>query len=152
MKKTLSLCLAAFSFVAASAQNAQQLKQLEAERKFLASTDVVYPYIDTSPGYLGGNEKWTRYVNNAAHMKAAIEKAKQQSIPDGSYTVIVKFAVNADSTVGDAKVISKPVGFGLEEAALQLVKESGKWIPAHIEGKHQRSYLQVPVRFAIYRK
>jgi hypothetical protein len=82
-------------------------------------------------------------------IKNAIENAKAQQIPAGNYTVIVKFAIGADSTVQDVKTISKTVGYGLEQAAMELVKGSGKWIPANIEGNDTKAFLNLPVNFMI---
>jgi hypothetical protein len=149
MKKFYLLCLVTGIAFTSEAQTEAQLRELDSARKFLATTDLVYPYIDSSPGYPGGDKKWSSYVSGSDVIQKAIEKAKEQHIPSGKYTVIVKFAVKPDGTVGEIKTTSKPVGYGLEEAAKQLVAESGKWIPAHIEGKYTKGYVQLPVNFSI---
>lgn len=127
------------------------MRELDLARKELAYSGMVYPYIDTSPGYLGGNEKWSRYVDSCNLMAETIRKAKEQKVPTGRYTVVVRFAVNADSTLSDIKPVSKKVGYGFEEAAVELVRGSGKWVPAHVEGRHIKSYIQLPVNFTITR-
>jgi hypothetical protein len=152
MKKVFISFLIAGTTLSANSQTEAQLKQLDSSRKFLATTDFVYPYIDTPPGFVGGNEKWSKYFYESDVIKKAIDKAKEQNIPSGNYTVVVKFAINPDSTIGDVKTVSKKVGYGLEEAAMKFVKDSGKWIPAHVEGENTKSYLQLPVKFTIVRK
>jgi hypothetical protein len=151
MIKSFLLCLTTIVSFAGSAQTEAQLRELDSARKALAFSGMVYPYIDSSPGYLGGEEKWTRYVNSTDLMSETIRKAKEENVPAGRYTVVVRFAVNADSTLSDIKPIGKKVGYGFEEAAVKLVQGSGKWVPAHVEGKHIKSHIQIPISFTITR-
>lgn len=151
MKKIVFLSLAAALSSAVFCQTEEQLRELDSARKALAFSGMVYPYIDSSPGYLGGDMKWSAYVNSANLMKETISKAKEQKVPAGRYTVVVRFAVNADSTLSDFKVVGKKAGYGFDEAAIKLVQGSGKWVPAHVEGKHIKSHLQIPVNFTISR-
>lgn len=131
------------------AQSPSTAKQLSAARSFLASTDIVYPYIDSRPMYPGGEEKWEAYVERSGIIQNAVKEARKQQIAAGVYHVIVRFEVKADGSIGETKVISRPVGYGLEDAALKLVRESGKWTPANIEGQDTKSLVQLPVRFTI---
>jgi TonB family protein len=149
MKNIFFACLLAAFFNSAKAQSPATAKQLSAARSFLASTDIVYPYIDSKPMYPGGDAKWEEYADKSGIVQKAVAEARKNNIPAGSYNVIVRFAVKADGTIDQAKIISKPVGFGLEEAALKLVRESGKWTPANIEGKEAKAFIQLPVRFTI---
>jgi hypothetical protein len=151
MIKVLLLCLVTGMSLTGLAQTEAQLRELDSARKELAYSGMVYPYIDTSPGYLGGNVKWSRYVDSCNLIAETIKKAREQKVPNGRYTVIVRFAVNADSTLSDIKPVSKKVGYGFEEAAIKLVQGSGKWVPAHVEGRHVKSYIQLPVNFTITR-
>ena len=151
MKKWLLFCLLSVISIAAFSQTEKQLRELDAARKELAESGMVYPYIDTSPGYLGGNEKWSQYVNGSNLIKETVDKAREQKVAPGSYTVLIRFAVNTDSTLVDLKPVGKRIGYGFEEAAIKLLQGSGKWIPAHVEGKHIKSYLQMPVNFTITR-
>ena len=107
MIKVLLFCLVTVLSVSGLAQTEVQLRELDSARKELAYSGMVYPYIDTSPGYLGGNDKWSRYVDSCNLMAETIKKAKEQKVPTGRYTVVVRFAVNADSTLSDIKPVSK---------------------------------------------
>lgn len=144
-------CILSLASIAGFSQTNADLANLKAAREFLATTDLVYPYIDSSPGYVGGNEKWSKYISSNPVFKNAVEAAKEKGIASGNYTIVVKFAVNPDGTVSDAKAVSKPIGYGLEEAAVKLIEGSGKWIPANVEGKDIKSYLNFPVKFSIVR-
>lgn len=151
MKKIYFLCLLSAAAFTSQAQSDSVLRELDSSRKVLANSGMVYPYIDTPPGYVGGNTKWSAYVTGSNLITKAIDLAKKQNAPAGKYTVVVKFAVNADGTVGDVKTVNKPVGYGLEEAAIKLVQGSGKWVPANVEGKNTKAYLNLPVVFEVTR-
>ena len=147
-----SVCLIAFTLFLgfnAAAQTQNQLQHLKQTRQFLATTDFVYPYIDSAPAYEGGDEAWRKYVLSSGIFKTALENAKTSGTPAGTYTVIVKFAVLADGSVSNVSTVNKSVGYGFEEAAIKLVKESGKWIPANVEGEERRSWIKLPVYFTI---
>ena len=151
MKKTIIFSLTIFVAVAGNAQTDSLLKKVDSARKFLATTGVVYPYIDTPPLYEGGNEKWIQYLDTATVLKNAIRKATEQGAPAGRHTVIVKFAVDENGNATGFQTINKAIGYGLEEAALQLVKGSGKWIPANVEGKNTKAWMNLPIHFTIGR-
>ena len=105
MIKVLLLCVFTIASIKVFAQTEAQLKQLDSARKALVFSAMFYPYIDSSPGYLGGEEKWNRYVSAADLMQETIRKARENKVPDGHYTIIIRFAVNADSTLSDIKPI-----------------------------------------------
>ena len=149
MKKFPLLVLLLTTFLGARSQTEEQLKQLDTVRKFLATTDYVYPYIDTPPGYVGGNEKWTNYQKTSPVLKDALRKAKEQRIPIGRYTINLKFKVNPDGSVSEVKTTNKPIGYGLEEAAISFIQDSGKWLPANIEGKNVATTVNLPISFTI---
>lgn len=151
MKKVSLFCILCLAYIAGFSQTNADLANLKSARQFLATTDLVYPYIDSGPGYVGGNEKWSKYISSNSVFKNAVEAAKEKGMPSGSYTIVVKFAVNPDGTVSDVKTVSKPLGYGLEEAAVKLIQDSGKWIPANIEGEDRKSYINFPVKFSIVR-
>lgn len=150
MKHIFLAALLALTGSAAFAQTDTERQNLQDVRSYLATSDYVYPYVDTPPFFPGGNDKWSRYVNSSALVLNAGLEAAKQGLKPGFYMVLVRFAVNADGSVGESRIISKEVGYGLEDAALSLVKNSGKWTPANIEGRDTRSWLQLPIRFHVF--
>jgi TonB family protein len=149
MKNIFLACLMAVLGGNAHSQSPATAKQLSAARSYLAATDIVYPYIDSKPMYPGGEAKWESYVDNTGIIQKAINEARKQHIAAGTYQVVVRFEVKADGTLGASKIVSKPVGYGLEDAALKIVRESGKWTPANIEGQNAKAFVQLPLRFTI---
>ena len=149
MKKMTLIFLSTALYFSVNAQTVSQLKAVDSVRKFLATTDFVYPYIDTPPGYEGGNEKWQEYQKKSTVLKDAVKSAKEKKMPAGKYKVVVNFKVNADGSVADVKTTNKAVGYGLEDAAINFVKGSGKWVPANVEGENTKSTINLPVTFSI---
>ena len=151
MKRVILLLLFAAAGSATFAQSEAEAKRLADARAYYAKSDFVYPYVDSAPAYPGGIDKWNSYVNSTPVFTDAVAKAKAQNMPAGVYTVMLRFAINADSSVGDVKTVGKAYGYGLEEAAIKLIKQSGKWTPANIEGEASKGYMQLPIRFSILR-
>ncbi|GAB4094432.1 energy transducer TonB [Flaviaesturariibacter terrae] len=150
MKHSLLFCLLALFGSSAFAQTAAERQNLQDVRSYLANSDYVYPYVDTPPFFPGGNDKWSRYVNSSALVLNAGLEAAKQGLQPGFYVVTVRFAINADGTVGETRTIGRQLGYGLEDAALTLVKNSGKWTPANIEGRDAKSWLQLNIRFHVF--
>ena len=149
MKRVAFLAVfALFSFQGYS-QTQSQLNNLNETRKWLATTDFVYPYVDTDPGYPGGGEKWNKYVSSSTVIRDAIANAKANKIPAGKYTVVVNFNILPDGKLASIKTKGKKLGYGLEEAAIKLIEESGKWIPGHVEGLYRKSEVNLPIHFHI---
>ncbi|HVK97619.1 MAG TPA: hypothetical protein VM368_07375, partial [Flavisolibacter sp.] len=96
MKKIILAFIAFATVNTAYSQTEEQLRSLDSTRKFLATTDFIYPYIDTPPGYIGGTEKWQNYQRTSPVLKDAIRKAKEQRIPAGKYSINIRFSVNPD--------------------------------------------------------
>ncbi|MDB5253500.1 MAG: hypothetical protein JWP27_2669 [Flaviaesturariibacter sp.] len=151
MKRVAMIAVLAVAGLAASAQSPTEVKNLNAARAYLAQSDAVYPYVDSAPAFPGGTDKWTAYVLASPVLTEALAKAKEQNMPAGVYQVMVRFTVAANGSVADVKTVGKAYGYGLEEAAIRLVKESGKWTPANIEGENSKGTLQLPIRFAVIR-
>jgi hypothetical protein len=150
MKNTLLIGLLAICGLTAGAQTTTEKQQLTSARAYLAESDYVYPYIDTPPLFPGGQDKWSRYVNGNSILLNAGMEAAHKGLATGHYLVTVRFAVNADGTVGEARTLGNKIGYGLEESALALVKSSGKWTPANVEGVDTKSFLQLQIRFHVF--
>lgn len=66
-------------------------------------------------------------------------------------TVIVSFVIDTFGVVIDLKAINKPLGYGLEQEALRVMKNtSGMWEPALQRDKKVKMKFRQPIRFAIY--
>ncbi len=59
--------------------------------------------------------------------------------------VIVNFVVEKDGSISNIKV-TRGLGYGLDEAAVAVVKKLKRFAPAKQDGKSVRSYMSLPIR------
>jgi|SRR5579862_6595140 len=78
---------------------------------------------EISPAYPGGEMSWKRFLN--------INMKRQ----DTSGVVTVAFTVSADGKTSGYEII-KSVTPDLDNEAIRLIKKSGFWTPAVLNGKH----------------
>lgn len=62
--------------------------------------------------------------------------------------VIVRFVVNEDGTISDAKVI-QGIGGGCDEEALRVINGMPKWKPGRQNGQAVKVYCSVPINFLL---
>jgi periplasmic protein TonB len=106
---------------------------LKAQNNVTINPDSVYTKVDVLPEFPGGMKALGKYVDGKNHYYP--EEARKNKI-EGK--VMVQFIINADGTPSDFKV-TKGIGYGCDEAAVEAFKKMPKWKPAQINGQ--------PVRF-----
>ena len=79
-----------------------------------------------APKALPAPSTGTRRFNKYIRENLITEKAVQIGVEG---TLSLSFFVNADGSLSDFKIIT-PIGFGLDEKAIQLIKDGPEWIPA----------------------
>ncbi|MBC8084688.1 MAG: energy transducer TonB, partial [Hymenobacter sp.] len=62
--------------------------------------------------------------------------------------VMVEFIIQKDGSLTDAKVL-KPLGSGLDQEALRLIKTAPKWTPATYQGQPLKQKMVLPVLFQL---
>jgi TonB family protein len=93
----------------------------------------------------GGESAWQQYMFK--NMKIPDEVINNS--PNGlSGTVIVGFTIEEDGTVKDIYVVKSRL-YELDREAIELIKNSGKWIPAVKDGVKVKSYKNQPIVFKI---
>lgn len=63
--------------------------------------------------------------------------------------VIVTFVVERDGRITNIRIDSPPLGYGLEEEAIRVIKLLPKFKPAMKDGEFVRSYFKFPINFKI---
>ncbi|WP_373514652.1 TonB family protein, partial [Persicitalea sp.] len=84
--------------------------------------DSVFTVVDTQPKFPGGIEAMYKFIGENMKYPAAARRALVQG------KVFLTFVVNADGSVQDIKVL-KGMGFGTDEEAVRIMKQTPKWIP-----------------------
>ncbi len=95
--------------------------------------------------FKGGQEELYKYLgSNLEYPPVALE----DSIAG---TVILLFVVEKDGTIKEISVVSKKLGYGLEEEAIRVIKStSGMWTAAKQRDKNVRMRYRLPVKFVIF--
>jgi len=91
---------------------------------------------------VGGTEVFFEWIQKNQQYPAL---ARQRKI-EGK--VMVEFIIQKDGSLTDAKVI-KPLGSGLDQEALRLIKAAPKWTPATYQGQPMKQKMVLPVLFQL---
>jgi len=91
-------------------------------------------------------DEWRAFL--AKHMTPIIEYASDKNIPEGNYTVNVRFVVEKDGSLSDIIVLNDP-GYGIGPKVLEMMKFAPKWKPAIQNQRVVRSYHTQPITFQI---
>lgn len=130
-----------FSCQLLSAQDTIQPKALNKD-----TTLKIFDRVDIEASYPGGAEAWKNYILSSSIITKASGKAVRKKIPAGKYTVIVVFIIGKKGEVSDIKATTNH-GYGLGEAAVEVIKASGKWNPAWMGGETVKAFRQQPITF-----
>lgn len=108
------------------------------------ANQVVFTKVEVESEYPGGQQGWYDYlIKNLKYPQEAIQKQIHG-------TVIVKFLVRKDGTLAEFEAISGPDE--LKAASVQVIANSGKWIPAKNNGVSVDSYKEQPINYALEEK
>jgi protein TonB len=92
--------------------------------------------------YPGGVQAWYSYMShNLQYPDRAVSKEIQGNVQ-------IEFVVGKDGSVEDIFVL-KSVEYSLDQAALKLIYDSGKWVPSTKNGIALKSYKIQPVNFKL---
>ena len=111
----------------------------------LISDDNITSLQDTDPEFSGGTIAWRSYLEHTIDIQPLIKRG----ILPGLYTVNVKFVVNVDGSLQNFSTIRSDIGYGIEEEAMRVMRNSPRWIPAKHLGKPVKAFRVQPIRFNI---
>jgi len=80
----------------------------------------------------GGLEAWSNFLKRNLRVKVPVDN----KAPAGTYSVTVSFLVDKSGQVSEVKAINQPKeDYGTGSEAERVIRRSGKWLPATIDGK-----------------
>lgn len=106
--------------------------------------ETLYTKVEIEAEFPGGIEAWRNYLRKNLNT----EILSDNSAPEGSYTVIVKFVVSKDGSISDIICENDP-GFGICEEAKRVIKKTKQWTPAIQNGRNVNSYRRQPITFVV---
>lgn len=136
MSRIKLILIAAFSVV--SLVSKAQTDSSSSTKKMPAKDTTIYSKVDIESEYPGGRSVWQRYLD---------KYKRNPSENETGQTVNVQFIVNFDGRPSDIKAIGGPTEGGYREEAVRLVKKSGVWTPAILNGRQVRAYKILAIEF-----
>lgn len=104
----------------------------------------IFEKVDVEASFPGGLPAWKQYlVRNLSGFNPAINGA-----PNGTYTVFIQFVVDKEGKISDVRSLTH-YGYGMEEAAIRIIKKGPVWSPALLNGKKVKAYRKQPVTFVV---
>ena len=105
--------------------------------------DSIFTVVDTQPKFPGGIEAMYKFINDNMKYPAAARRAKVGG------KVFLTFVVNADGSIQNIQVL-KGMGFGTDEEAVRIMKQTPKWKPGAKEnGEKVRVKYNLPISFVL---
>jgi Gram-negative bacterial TonB protein C-terminal/GldM C-terminal domain len=100
--------------------------------------------VDVEAFYPGGDQAWRKFLENNLDASAPSDNGA----PVGVYTVVVQFVVDTNGNTSDVKALTQ-LGYGMEQAVIQLIKKAGLWSPAKVNKRPVKSYRKQPATFVV---
>lgn len=104
--------------------------------------DSVYVIVETPPKFPGGEDAMMQFIGKEIVYPA---KAKENGI---SGRVVVSFIINIDGSISDIRTL-KSLGWGCDEAVVEVIKAMPKWTPGTQKGVPVRVQFNLPVVFQL---
>jgi protein TonB len=118
--------------------------QTDSNRKVIVVDSLglkTFTKVEIESEFPGGAVAWLHFLNE--HFKYP-KKAIKQGIQG---MVLLQFIVDKDGNISDARALTgDPL---LQDAALKVLSQSPKWIPATINGRPVKSYKKQPIIFKL---
>ena len=126
--------------------------EIELEKKLLEDYEQrameldaagIYYRTEIRPSFPGGQKALANFIrDNITYPQNAIDNGVEGD-------VAILFAVDEAGKVYTPKIIGDRTGYGLDEAALEVVSKMPNWNPGRIQGKNVKSYYTLPISFNI---
>lgn len=104
----------------------------------------IYYRTEVKPSYPGGEKALAKFIQeNIVYPEAALENGVEGE-------VLVGFAVDERGVIYTPIIKGDLAGYGLDEAATDVVAKMPIWNPGQIKGMNVKSYFSLPIKFRIY--
>ena len=103
----------------------------------------IYNRAEIKPTYPGGEAALAKFIqDNIVYPDPALDNGVEADVN-------VVFAVDENGKVYTPMVKGERTGYGLDEAATNVVSKMPRWNPGQIKGKNVKSYYNLPISFKI---
>ena len=115
------------------------------QSNFRSATSTMISQQEEEPAeFPGGKTAWQEFLTKNIDLSVP----SKNGAPDGSYTVILSFAVDEKGALSNIQTLTKH-GYGMEQEVLKMMQHSPNWVPAKQNGHLVNSLRKQPVTFVI---
>lgn len=111
-------------------------------QKKVDDNDVVFEIVEQMPDFPGGQAALMKYIAANIQYPAEAKAAGEQG------RVILQFIIDAEGNITQPRVV-RSVSPSLDQEAIRLVNNMGKWIPGKQRGKAVAVKYALPVNFTL---
>lgn len=108
-----------------------------------AAEPEIYRFAEVMPEFPGGTDALYKYLSENIQYP---DSAQLHGI-EGK--VNIKFVVDENGDISNVSSMRRPIGYGIEEEAIRVVKSMPKWKPGKNNGKTVKTYFTVPILFVL---
>ena len=106
--------------------------------------NMIFEKVEIEASFPGGEAKWRQFLErNLSTFNPADEGA-----PAGTYTTYVQFVVDKEGNISDVRALTNH-GYGMEEAAVRVIKKGPRWSPAIQNQRQVKAYRKQPITFRV---
>ncbi len=106
--------------------------------------EKIFTKVEIEAAFPGGIDEWRKYLMRNLDGQVPVKN----KAPQGNYTVLIQFVVKKDGSISDIRALTNQ-GFGMEEEAIDVIKNGPKWIPAIQNGKQVNAFRKQPITFVV---
>lgn len=104
--------------------------------------EEIFTIVEDQPEYPGGMNAFYKYIGTNMRYPA---QARRMGVEG---RVFVQFVVEKDGSLSEIQVI-KGIGYGCDEEALRVIKQSKKWTPGKQRGRAVKVRMILPIMFRL---
>ncbi len=106
--------------------------------------DNIFLISTIKPQFPGGRTAMIDFIsNNLKYPKAAIDNRIEGK-------VLLKFIIDSIGKICCVDIVGEPIGYGLEEEAIRIVRSMPNWTPAYTDDRPVAVYYRMPITFKYF--
>jgi protein TonB len=103
----------------------------------------IFIVVEDMPEFPGGQDSMAKFISDNLIYPALAQENNIQG------RVVVQFIVEEDGRISNVKLVSTPLGWGLDEAAIRVIKKMPNWKPGKQRGEPVKVRFVIPIRFQL---
>lgn len=106
--------------------------------------NMIFEKVEIEASFPGGEAKWRQFLERSL----STFNPADEGAPAGTYTTYVQFVVDKEGNISDVRALTNH-GYGMEEAAVRVIKKGPRWSPAIQNQRQVKAYRKQPITFRV---